>query len=97
MKDFDALFKEKEVKGAEFKLYGKKYTLPQSLPAKTALYLAKCESEAKIEGVLLEVISNDLFGKDNVADWLERGMGIKQLQDLIEWAMGETTGTAKNE
>lgn len=91
MKDFDALFREKEEKGAEYKLYGKKHRLPQSLPAKTALYLAKCEVEQKIEGKLLEVVSFDLFGQTNVEAWLDKGMTIEQLQALLEWAMEEIT------
>lgn len=89
MRNFDESFAEKRKTGEWFILYGKKYQLPASLPAKLALQVARTSREDAATEELMVDLANNLFGEKNVRWWLTKGLTIDELQDLFAWAMDE--------
>lgn len=91
MRNFDEAFAEKRKTGEEFILYGKKYQLPSSLPAKLALEITRASRDEKATEQIMIDLANSLFGKKNVEWWLNKGLTIEELEDLFSWAMNELT------
>lgn len=89
MKNFDALWKEKQPTGAEYHVLGNTYTLPTSIPAKLMLSMMKYEKDKNVDDTIFVELANGLFGKKNVDEWLDNGISIEQIQDIFEWAMEE--------
>ena len=90
LKDFDQAWKEKEEKGYPFKVKGKEYLLPASIPAKCMLEALRMEKEYGGDAAipLKETIplAIDVIGKDQVDEMLADGITVEELNDILEWA-----------
>lgn len=92
MKNFDAFFKEQENKEIEFMLFGKKETLPASLPAVLILKLSRAYKQYGENNLPTHVnldMAFGIFGEKRVEKWCDKGLDVHQLEELIKWAMEE--------
>lgn len=90
MFDFDEFWKEAEAESAErptVKVFGEELVLPASLPARVMLRALRPQVNDEEVGVLPyeEVLAQTkaLYGPGNVERWLDKGITIAQLADLL--------------
>lgn len=87
-KDFDAFFAEMKREPVTFKLGGKTYELPPSLPAIIPVQMMelmeKHGSEEEIPEKALFNIGAEIFGAE-VFKEISRQVDIEQLQEIIKW------------
>jgi len=100
MKDFDAFLKELEGTGPTFKLFGTVYRLPASPSALSVLKLLALRrkpDEIADDQLVLEIFRS-FFGNavkadgttgDFVTEWLERGLTITTMIELLKWVLAE--------
>jgi len=100
MKDFDAFLKELEGSGPTFKLFGGVYRLPASPSALSVLKLLALRrkpDEIADDQLVLEIfrsffgaaVTEDGKTGDFVADWLEKGLTITGMIELLKWVLAE--------
>jgi len=89
-RDFDAFWAEQKREPLRARIMGEDVELPPALPALVVLELLELQAqgiddvtEAKILGM-----SIDIFGRERVRAWANRGMDIEQLKDALNWAFG---------
>lgn len=83
--DFDAFFAEQSRSRAEtFRLYGRTYTLPESLPLIFSLQLDRLQHSNDPADV--RTMLRALVGVDALDHWAERGMTDRQLGILLIYA-----------
>ena len=85
--DFDAAWEEQQEEPIVVKIRGKKYELPASVSAAFMLEITKITSDKGVNESLnaadIGALINALFGKAVVEDWLEDGMSLPQLNDVL--------------
>jgi len=85
--DFDAAWEEQQAEPIVVKIRGKKYELPASVSAAFMLEITKITSDKGVNENLnaadIGALINALFGKAVVNDWLEDGMSLPQLNDVL--------------
>ena len=85
--DFDAAWEEQQEEPIVVKIRGKKYELPASVSAAIMLEITKITSDKGVNESLnaadIGALINALFGKAVVEDWLEDGMSLPQLNDVL--------------
>lgn len=98
-KDFDAFFSEQKREPVKLKLYGEVHLLPASLPASVILSLIRLQEKGEEEVPPEEVIkiASSLFGKEKLNSWMDKGLDIEQLGQLIQWAMAVYSGAEVTE
>jgi hypothetical protein len=89
--DFDAAWAERKAaqKPPKVRVFGKIYTLPNSLPAKVILFAVKAQksgrdASSKIEPVEAYDLMASIVGKDNLANILDDGLEMDDMPDLLE-------------
>lgn len=98
-KDFDAFWAEQKKEPiAVITVMGDKVELPDSIPAAVPLATIRANKSGldEFKTEQLYEMSFALFGKGNVQGWLDNGLTINQLQDLIEYASEQYVGDSKN-
>lgn len=85
-KDFDAFFKDKEGTRLTFKLFGKVYLMPASMPAKLMLEILRGQKEDNLDGQIVVEICETLLGKEQLEELLNKGFTVEQMESVIEWA-----------
>ncbi|GAA0638271.1 hypothetical protein GCM10010174_70160 [Kutzneria viridogrisea] len=89
--DFDEAWRERKAaqKPPRIRLFGKVYTLPNSLPAKLILFAVKAsrsgrpaDSQVQIEEAY-ELLAS-LLGRTNLAEILDAGLEMADLPDVLE-------------
>lgn len=89
--DFDAFWAESQPDEAEaprIKVFGKEHILPASPPAimmVRALRLQGKDEDVPAEDVIK--FAEALFGRETLDGWLERGLRISQIGDLVRMTM----------
>lgn len=93
--DFDAFLAEKEKSGPTITIFGQVEELPPALPAiimvKTVRMMKAKQTEAQIEDLL--EMSYAIFGKERFESWLEKGLSVEDLNELIRRVIELYTGT----
>ena len=89
-KDFDNFFKESNSdQNISIKLFGKIYILPKGIKASLALKMLRLRKEGGSNEIDVMDTALELLGKENVSEWLKKGIYIDQLEKIIEWAFKE--------
>lgn len=90
--DFDAFLGEVEEAraGLPFRMYGRTYRLPASMPLLFTLHLHRLKESARPQDV--EALLTTLFGTDAIDRWTQAGMDDRRLGVVLMWA---TTNVAK--
>jgi predicted alpha-1,6-mannanase (GH76 family) len=100
VKDFDAAWKEKDDEGYKFKVKGREYELPPSVPAGVMLDSVRLHKEYDDEDEIptedLIEIATKMIGEDEVDQMVEDGISTDELGDIIMWA-NETYQNANEE
>lgn len=88
-RDFDAFLAEAQERGPSFRLFGETWHLPPSLPValmtKAALMQATLGDDAEIDPSSLLDMASAIFGKDALDAWIEKGLDVDTLTELIGW------------
>jgi hypothetical protein len=92
-KDFDLFYKDVESVLLVFSLFGKKYTMPASMPAKLMISILRGQKEKDLDPSIVLDICEALLGHDQLEDLMLKGFTIDQMEDVIEWAAGEYGNT----
>lgn len=86
-KDFDAAWEEQVAEPYVVKIRGKKYELPASVSAAFMLEITKITNQKGVNDNLnaadIGALINALFGKSVVEEWMEEGMSLPQLNDVL--------------
>ncbi|MDE5415481.1 hypothetical protein [Alkalihalobacterium chitinilyticum] len=88
-KDFDEFFLAKD-DTMTVKLFGNEYDIPTSLSAKLALSMSKQVKEDPSQEMQVDQVIeflNLIYGQENIEDWLDNGISITQLTDVLTWTM----------
>ena len=87
-KDFDEAIQADKEENVQFKVAGREYTLPATLPAKVVLTQMRYTSEGNEipMNVLPDWISS-LVGDSNFDQMLEDGMTWEQMNDLLSYLL----------
>jgi hypothetical protein len=90
--DFDADWAARDAKAPKVKICGKVYRLPGEIPAKIILYAAKAKKSGLaatdvVDETQLVDMLNSLLGKDNVAQIMDDGLGVRQMADVMNYCM----------
>lgn len=100
-KDFDAFFSETKKEPVVIKLFGEEHELSHSLPAIIMVKLLRLQKEVGNEGEIPphEVINmaEGIFGKERLDEWLEKGLTVDQLGELIQWTVQQYNGNGGTE
>ena len=93
-KDFDAFFSEQKREPVKLKLYGEIHLLPPSVPASVIFSILRLQEKGEEEVPPEEIIkiASSLFGKEKLNSWMDKGLDIEQLGQLIQWAMEVYSG-----
>jgi hypothetical protein len=90
-KDFDAAWAEQQDEPIKVKIRNKEYDLPASVSAAFMLEVTKISSRKGSEDNLttadMGVLLNALFGKVVIEDWLEQGISLPQLNDILSYVL----------
>ena len=90
VKDFDKAWDEKDEEGYPFKVLGREYELPPSVPASIMLEALNLKKEYGDEDELPPEktidLAIDMLGKEQVDQMLDDGLSADQLGDIIVWA-----------
>ena len=86
-KDFDAAWEEQVSEPYIVKIRGKKYELPASVSAAFMLEITKITNQKGVNDNLnaadIGALINALFGKSVVEEWMDEGMSLPQLNDVL--------------
>ena len=85
--DFDAFFAEEapqRPKRQQFTLYGKRYTLPESLPLMYTLQAERLRESESTDDV--RKMLAPLFGADALDEWAEHGMDDRKFRIIMLYA-----------
>lgn len=93
-RDFDAFFSEQKREPVKLKLYGEVHLLPASVPASVIFSILRLQEKGEEEVPPEEImkIASSLFGKEKLNSWMDKGLDIEQLGQLIQWAMEVYSG-----
>lgn len=95
-KDFDEFFQTKD-DVMIVKIFDTEYEIPASINAKIALNLAKMVKENPNQAMDVDSIYQFLgliYGEENIEEWLDNGISIEQLTEVLTWTM-QQYGQAK--
>lgn len=93
-RDFDAFFSEQKREPVKLKLFGEIHLLPPSVPASVIFSILRLQEKGEEEVPPEEImkIASSLFGKEKLNSWMDKGLDIEQLSQLIQWAMEVYSG-----
>jgi len=98
-KDFDAYFAEaSKTDEVKIKLFDKEYSIPLDFPAATVLELFRMveEGEDEITDSKQLDMSMQMLGKENVQEWCEKGITVKQLGEIMKWTLSLVMADEEN-
>lgn len=95
--DFDQFWSEMrpdEAEAPRVRVFGEEVTLPASPPAMIVLrYLrAGVDPDAKVEPDFMVKLAEAIFGRERLDGWLEKGLTLFQLIDLVTRTVRMYTG-----
>jgi len=103
-KDFDAAWAEQQETPYRVKVRGKEYELPASVSAAFMLEITKITNQKganeSLNAADIGALINALFGRSVVDEWMEDGMSLPQLNDVLSHMLrvydldGETSSDA---
>lgn len=89
--DFDAFWEEQQAEPVTIKVFGTPHLLPPKLPAKIVLKSERVQqrgNESEMEPGEIRDLAEDMFGRQRVAEWLERDdFDLDKLVDLFKQTM----------
>lgn len=91
--DFDAFWAEAtqdEDLAPKIKVFGEWHTLPASPPAMIVMNVLRNQSDPEVEldPASIAKIADGLFGRERVDSWVEKGLTVRQLGDLVSKTIG---------
>lgn len=98
-RDFDAFWTESQGEPLVVRVFGVEHHLPPAMPASVMIYVLRMQAEGADPDSALPVqavlhLSEALFGVSRMQSWLDRGLTVDQLGDLIKWVMEQYQGGA---
>lgn len=86
--DFDKAYEELVEKKLEFKVAGKKYSIPGQLPASVVLgQLAILNDAGEPDPKQIGKFLEELLGAEILQDMMENKVSWKQLEELLNWLL----------
>ena len=86
--DFDAAWAEQQNEPIKYKIFSKTYDIPPTVSAAFMLEVTKITAD---KGVDEDITAADIgrlliaiFGKTTIDDWLDKGMTLPQLNDVLQ-------------
>ena len=87
-KDFDQAYEELVNKTLEFKVAGRKYSIPGQLPASVVLgQLSILNDDGTVDPKQITKFLEELVGEENLQDMMDSKVSWKQLEDLLNWLL----------
>lgn len=87
-KDFDKAYEELTQNTLDFKVAGKKYSIPGQLPASVVLgQLAVLNEQGLVDPKQISKFLEQLLGAEVLQDMMENKVSWKQLEDLLNWLL----------
>ncbi len=97
--DFDKFYKEKK-DNITIKIFNNNYVIPSSISAFVALKIAKKmeqNPDMSLETTELFDFLNMIYGKEVIDEWVEKGITVGQLSDILVWTMQQYRGVSEEE
>jgi hypothetical protein len=94
-RDFDAFFQEQQEEPLRFKVMGEEHQLPPSLPAIVVLKVMRAQEkfgDAPLPQHVLIDLAVSIFGDGKVDEWARKGLSLRQLEQMMNWAMNLYNG-----
>lgn len=97
--DFDAEQDERDAEPLTVRLFDEDWTLPSSVPAAAVLTIAACHDELadgdgqidpstlNLTPTMVQQVARDLFPADVLRSWLDRGISIDKLANVMKWCL----------
>ena len=87
-KDFDKAYEELTQHTLDFKVAGKKYSIPGQLPASVVLgQLAVLNEQGLVDPKQISKFLEQLLGTEVLQDMMENKVSWKQLEELLNWLL----------
>lgn len=87
-KDFDKAYEELTQKTLDFKVAGKKYSIPGQLPASVVLgQLSIINEQGMVDPKQIGKFLEQLLGEQVLKDMLDNKVSWKQLEELLNWLL----------
>ena len=87
-KDFDKAYEELTNKTLDFKVAGRKYSIPGQLPASVVLgQLSILNEDGSVDPTQIAKFLGELVGDENLKDMMDNKVSWKQLEDLLNWLL----------
>ncbi len=87
-KDFDKAYEELTNKTLDFKVAGRKYSIPGQLPASVVLgQLSILNEDGTVDPTQIAKFLGELVGDENLKDMMDNKVSWKQLEDLLNWLL----------
>jgi len=87
-KDFDKAYEELTQKTLDFKVAGKKYSIPGQLPASVVLgQLSIINEQGLVDPKQIGKFLEQLLGEQVLKDMMDRNVSWKQLEELLNWLL----------
>ena len=87
-KDFDKAYEELTEKTLDFKVAGKKYSIPGQLPASVVLgQLSILNEQGLVDPKMIGKFLEQLLGEEVLKDMMENKVSWKQLEELLNWLL----------
>jgi hypothetical protein len=87
-KDFDKAYEELTQKTLDFKVAGKKYSIPSQLPASVVLgQLTILNETGSIDTKQIGKFLEQLLGEEVLKDMMDNKVSWKQLEELLNWLL----------
>jgi len=87
-KDFDAAWAEKQEEPIKYKIFGVTYEIPATISAAFMLEITKISAgkgaDEQLNANDIGGLLNALFSKQVIDDWLDKGMTLPQLNDVLQ-------------
>ena len=93
-KDFDKFFAERKAECITFKMFGKVYSLPSSMPAILMVKILRSEKDSEMSPEDVINICELMVGKQQFLDLCKRGMTIEHMEGILSWASKQYGGKA---
>tara|TARA_R100000231_G_C5322947_1_gene163984 strand:+ start:339 stop:686 length:348 start_codon:yes stop_codon:yes gene_type:complete len=87
-KDFDKAYEELTNKTLDFKVAGRKYSIPGQLPASVVLgQLSILNEDGSVDPTQIAKFLGELVGDENLKDMMDNKVSWKQLEELLNWLL----------
>lgn len=98
-RDFDSWDAERRGEPVRFRVCGKDFELPASLPAIIPIRAMRLRqtygADAEVPPEVMTELALSLFGSEQLEELLATGVSLDTLAEIVVWAIDQYTGTAQ--